>query len=305
MPDGPARFVDPARGDDTSDGSRTQPWKTLSIAVSKLTPGDTLYLRGGTYYDHVRVSVRGTRPKPITIRSLPGELAIIDGGLREFFESPQTSWEPVPDGAPGEFRSVRTFPELGGSPGSTNVLGNFGDSMIPLHGYRFLTDLRSDNEYLDNLEGEKTAQGSGVYCGPGVYYDTETGRIHVRLAHTDQSALGIRVGGFLGKAFQPMDFLKLFLFFHRFHVLPVTPSACAAAIECLDAIQIAVNDQRIIRLDRVVTAGRPVELPIDWPDAQDQNPLVGQTQFGQRLVDQPVTRFHQHFGNGIPTGQLQ
>ncbi|MDA1163059.1 MAG: hypothetical protein O3B13_08155, partial [Planctomycetota bacterium] len=68
MSDGPARFVDSARGDDTFDGSRTQPWKTLSIAVSKLAAGDTLYLRGGTYYDHVRVTVHGTRMKPVTIR---------------------------------------------------------------------------------------------------------------------------------------------------------------------------------------------------------------------------------------------
>jgi hypothetical protein len=190
MSDGPAYFVDPKAGDDGNRGTREAAWRTLEYAVGQLKPGDVLYLRGGVYYEHVTVKAKGTSEKPITIRSFPGELAVIDGGLREFFETPAAAWEPCPDGADGEFRSVKTYPDLGGSDGGTNVLGNFGDSMVPLHGCRFLADLRNSNEYFYKLNAAKTEAGDGVYCGPGVFYDTNTGRIHVRLAHTHQKALG-------------------------------------------------------------------------------------------------------------------
>lgn len=188
--DGPSRFVDAVRGNDQSSGSRIQPWKTLQHAVNQLSPGQTLYVRGGTYYEHVTVSARGSADRPITIRSVPGELAIIDGGLPEFSRTPETAWEPYPDGAPDEYRSTRTYSDLGGGTGQTNVLGLFADSMIPLHGYRHQADLRTTNEYFSNLNEGKTESGSGVYCGPGVFYDVQTSRIHVRLAHTYQKALG-------------------------------------------------------------------------------------------------------------------
>ena len=187
---GPKFFVDAIQGDDANAGTEQQPWKSIGHAVRKLEPGDTLCLRGGTYYEHVAVTANGTAKKPVTIRSYPGELAIIDGGLREFFENPAASWQPFADGADGEYRSVKAYPDLGGSPNRTNVLGLFGDSMVPLHGYRYFTDLRCKNEYFANLEAGKSAAGSGVYCGPGVLYDLTTGRIHVRLAHTTQKALG-------------------------------------------------------------------------------------------------------------------
>lgn len=190
LADTPTRFVDALNGDDAAEGSQGRPWRSVSHAVTRLSAGDTLCLRGGTYYEHVTVRNRGTREKPITIRSYPGELAIIDGGLREFFEAPEAAWEPTPNGAPGEFQSSRSYPELGGREGSTNVLGNFGDSMVPLHGYRYLSDLRSNNEYFSKLDAGKTDAGDGIYCGPGLFYDIESGRIHVRLAHTRQSALG-------------------------------------------------------------------------------------------------------------------
>lgn len=189
MAAGRAKFVAPA-GNDGADGAQAQPWRTLVYAVGRLEPGDTLYVRGGTYYEHVGISASGTAEKPITIRSYPGELAIIDGGLREFYENPAVAWKVCPDGAEGEYWSARTFPDLGGGAGATNVLGRFGDSMIPLHGYRFLTDLRSSNEFFSKLGATKTEQGTGIYCGPGVFYDADSGRIHVRLAHTQQSALG-------------------------------------------------------------------------------------------------------------------
>lgn len=190
MSPGRGLYVDSKKGDDANTGQRDAPWRSISHAVDQLEPGDVLYLRGGVYHDHVTVAVRGTRNKPITIRSFPGEVAVIDGGLPEFFETPDTAWEPCPDGVEGEFRSIRTYPDFGGTAGATNVLGNFGDSMIPLHGYRYITDLRNTNEYFDQLGAGKTEAGDGIYCGPGLFYDTASGRIHARLAHTRQKALG-------------------------------------------------------------------------------------------------------------------
>ena len=53
--------------------------------------------------------------------------------------------------------------------------------MVPLHGYRYAEDLRSNNE-LWNVPN--SAPGTGIYVGPGAWFDWKTHRIHVRLAHT-------------------------------------------------------------------------------------------------------------------------
>lgn len=184
---GPKYFVDPQQGNDANAGTQDAPWQTIQHGMSKLQPGDTLYLRAGTYREHVTVDVSGTAEKPITIAGYPGELAIVDGGLPEFFLQPETAWEACPGGAAGEFRSTKVYPGLAASAG-VNVMGNFGDSMVPLHGYRFLEDLRSDNPYW-NVSEKVDDEGGSVYCGPGVWYDVESGRIHVRLAHTQLDAL--------------------------------------------------------------------------------------------------------------------
>jgi hypothetical protein len=185
LPAGPAYHVDPVHGRAAGDGSARKPWRTIEAAVKRLHPGDTLYLHGGTYFENVTVALTGTAKAPITIRSMPGELAIIDGGLREFAEAPRTAWEPAPGGAPGEFRSIRAFPAIRRDSDAGRgvwVLGNFADSMIPLHGYRFEADLRSDNQ-IWNVP-DKVTPGQGIYVGPGVWFDWQTHRIHVRLAHT-------------------------------------------------------------------------------------------------------------------------
>src|SRR5207249_1964296 len=94
MTTGAAQFVDAARGSDTGDGSEKLPWKTIAFALTQLNAGDTLYLRGGVYYEKLHCSLVGTPDKPITIRSHPGERAIIDGGFHEFFDSPASAWTP-------------------------------------------------------------------------------------------------------------------------------------------------------------------------------------------------------------------
>jgi len=47
------------------------------------------------------------RGVPQVLPPLPGEVAILDGGIREFYESPEKAWEPFPGGASGEYRYVR------------------------------------------------------------------------------------------------------------------------------------------------------------------------------------------------------
>jgi hypothetical protein len=130
---GPAYYVDARQGNDAQAGTLDRPWRTLQHAADRLRAGDTLYLRSGTYYEHVLLTVSGQPGRPVTIRAYPGELAIVDGGLREFFEQPAEAWQPCPGGADGEFWSRATYPELGGRAGETNVLGNFGYSLVPLH----------------------------------------------------------------------------------------------------------------------------------------------------------------------------
>src|SRR5262245_8111097 len=78
LSEGPKRFVDSQRGDDAAAGTEQAPWRTLQHALRQLNPGQTLYLRGGTYYEHVALTQSGEADAPITISSYPGELAVLD-----------------------------------------------------------------------------------------------------------------------------------------------------------------------------------------------------------------------------------
>jgi hypothetical protein len=175
MGKGPALFVDASKGDDENDGSIDSPWKTAAHAIKQLHPGDTLYLRGGSYFENVYVSLVGTPKKPIVIRSYPGEQAVIDGGIPDFQLASESAWEPVGNRAAGEYRSTKAYPNI------RDVIGAFGDSDVGLQTYWHLKDLRSPHELSAPGEGgDVRAQ----YCGPGIYYDRITSRIHLRMAHT-------------------------------------------------------------------------------------------------------------------------
>ncbi|MFW6038889.1 MAG: hypothetical protein ACOC9P_00245 [bacterium] len=173
--EGPTYYLHPTEGDDANDGSQEQPWRSINHAFTRLSPGDTLVLRGGTYFENVYCAVTGTKDKPITIRSAPGELAIIDAGLPLFQTNPAEAWEPVEDGVEGEYVSTRRYKNI------RDVVGRFGDSLVGLQTYWYRMDLQAENEKW--IPNEETFI-EPMYCGPGLHYDKETGRIHARLAHT-------------------------------------------------------------------------------------------------------------------------
>ncbi|MBI3414969.1 MAG: hypothetical protein HY043_06550, partial [Verrucomicrobia bacterium] len=76
-------YVSPS-GSPAGNGSLTQPTDLLTaldITTTRGQPGGTIWLRGGTYTYRTDVvsNIRGMTNQPITIRSYPGEWAIIDG----------------------------------------------------------------------------------------------------------------------------------------------------------------------------------------------------------------------------------
>jgi hypothetical protein len=70
------------RGSSMGDGSATRPWD-LATAVAgghgRIQPGDTIWLRGGTYRGSFIITVAGRAGAPVVFRRFPGERAIIDG----------------------------------------------------------------------------------------------------------------------------------------------------------------------------------------------------------------------------------
>ena len=74
-------FASPG-GSSSGDGS-SRPWDlatALAGGNGKVQPGDTIWLRGGTYAGGVTASLVGTAAAPIVVRQYRGERATLDGG---------------------------------------------------------------------------------------------------------------------------------------------------------------------------------------------------------------------------------
>ncbi|TWU30467.1 Pectate lyase L precursor [Bythopirellula polymerisocia] len=79
---GAAEFFIAPGGSNGNPGSLGNPWGTFDYAIDNINPGDTLFVRGGTYNLNSRIQIRsdegGTLASPINIWSYPGESPILD-----------------------------------------------------------------------------------------------------------------------------------------------------------------------------------------------------------------------------------
>ena len=71
-------FVSPT-GNDANPGTIDQPRQNIQGAVNAANPGDTIFLRGGSYPESVKITRSGSAGLPITLSNYNGELAIVDG----------------------------------------------------------------------------------------------------------------------------------------------------------------------------------------------------------------------------------
>jgi parallel beta-helix repeat protein len=66
-------------GDDGNAGTVDKPLRTIGKALGLVIPGDTVIVRGGTYYERVSFSKGGIQGKNVTVKGYPGERPVIDG----------------------------------------------------------------------------------------------------------------------------------------------------------------------------------------------------------------------------------
>jgi chitodextrinase len=74
-------YVSPS-GSDASSGTLAAPFATLQRAVNLVNPGDTIYMRGGTYLlsdSGVQTSRSGSNGSYISVFNYPGETPVLDG----------------------------------------------------------------------------------------------------------------------------------------------------------------------------------------------------------------------------------
>jgi hypothetical protein len=86
----PTDFYAAPLGSTQGDGSITNPWDltTALAGPPAIKPGDTIWLRGGTYGSGgstvFQSVVSGTPTQPIIVRQYPGERATVNGGIQVF-----------------------------------------------------------------------------------------------------------------------------------------------------------------------------------------------------------------------------
>jgi hypothetical protein len=66
-------------GSDSSDGSFNAPWRTVQHALDMLQPGQTVFVRAGTYNEFIEFQRSGNAGAPIVLSGYPGETAVLDG----------------------------------------------------------------------------------------------------------------------------------------------------------------------------------------------------------------------------------
>lgn len=79
---GRSYFVAPD-GSAVGNGSIEQPWSLITALAQPtiVEPGDTIWLRGGTYRSDYTSRLKGSAAAPVVLRQYPGERATIDGRL--------------------------------------------------------------------------------------------------------------------------------------------------------------------------------------------------------------------------------
>ena len=94
-------------GSDSNSGSISSPKATITAGINLMAPGDTLYIRGGTYNDHcravlgksgtasARMTISGYPGETVTLRSSDGKRVFISGSSVNYWTFKDMVWDGI------------------------------------------------------------------------------------------------------------------------------------------------------------------------------------------------------------------
>jgi parallel beta-helix repeat protein len=190
---GSVRFVAP-NGSDSGPGTLRGPWRTVQRALDAIEPGETVFVRAGTYRENLSLSRAGTRTKTLTIRNYPGERVV----LRPDADDPSY---------PLLIRSGAAYARVWGFV----IEGASGPSMVNV----YVTGRAHDIE-LSRCEVRGAERGSGIYVDyttsgiqvlanvvhdnneparqhHGIYYQASNGLIANNVVYGQTNGFGIQL----------------------------------------------------------------------------------------------------------------
>ena len=163
-------------GSDNSNGAEENPFKSLDFATSVLKQGDTLYLRGGDYYETLHIDVSGTKTSPTIIANYPGEQVNIYGA-----DPFNVEWESEGDSIwmarlPDSIEDFQKFQVFRGNVALVearwpNMPGNSDMSMIGEYGpFRAIARDGTDKDgVVANKDFGREITRGGICIWPGAY----------------------------------------------------------------------------------------------------------------------------------------
>ncbi|MDB4224580.1 hypothetical protein N9850_12480 [Granulosicoccus sp.] len=168
-------FVDSIKGSNDHDGSFTRPWGSLKYSVEKLKPGDTLFIRGGTYDESdIQIRLDGNLDQPISIVGYPGETVIVDGSLTGLRQNFNSNWELLNSETALYGSTSKVDP-------SRHYLATINYEGVKERLITYYLNAERDASGFDDLIAEKMGVSKQPkYAGPGVY--NLDGRLFLRLA---------------------------------------------------------------------------------------------------------------------------
>jgi hypothetical protein len=203
----PKTFYVSKSGSDSNTGTTPDnAFLKIQTGIDHLeVPGDSLRILPGTYTEFVTVQGKvGSPDMPIVIEGLPGisreSVVIIQGCITNlsrtkknfnFHQAPNQEWELPGDqeAHAQEYVSIDSLPEPSGTSQWHVSRGAF---INPVNGrytrlitYSRLEDLRAENETYDPILHPP------VYMGPGVWFDSTTKKVHIRLSPTHNGVMGL------------------------------------------------------------------------------------------------------------------
>ena len=182
-------YASPA-GSSGGDGSVARPWDlttALNGGNGKVQPGDTIWLRGGTYTSAINTTVAGTATAPIVVRQYPGERAILDanGGTSgttrgDFFivsGSYVTFWGfEVMDSDPNRLTSTRPNLVIANASHLKFINLIVHDGGIGFYTYPEQTDIEINGCLIYNNGWQQPDFGNGH----GIYAKSSAGPVYLR-----------------------------------------------------------------------------------------------------------------------------